>query len=136
MTAWSITKTDRFALASAGAGLSNLMSMAATTDIPALMTNYFGGYFTKNLNTYIEHSPILYCDQVKTPVLIQCGSQDIRVPIGQSYEFYNVLKFHNKEVKFIAYPKSAHGPAEYQTEKKVMEDNLDWFAPLFSAKAP
>ncbi len=43
MCAWSITQTTRFKAASCGAGLTNLISMYGTNDIPSTLDDYFGG---------------------------------------------------------------------------------------------
>ena len=43
MTAWVITQTNRFKAAMVGAGLTNMVSMYGTNDIPNVLTTYFGG---------------------------------------------------------------------------------------------
>ena len=43
MTAWVITQTNRFKAAMVGAGLTNMVSMYGTNDIPNVLVTYFGG---------------------------------------------------------------------------------------------
>ncbi|GAB4229326.1 MAG: S9 family peptidase [Chlamydiales bacterium] len=130
-TAAAVTKTDRFKRASAGAGLMNLVSMAGTSDIPCLFTTYFEGSFLDNPSLYHDQSPLFYVDQVNTPLLLQHGERDVRVPPTQSIEFYRALLSRQKDVKFLLYPKAFHSPVDPKTWMTVMQDNLDWFDTLF-----
>ena len=55
-----------------------------------------------------DMSPIKYIDGVNVPVLIIHGSNDRRVPIGQSIELYTALKRMGKKVKFYQYDENGH----------------------------
>ena len=43
MTNWAIGHTTRFKAAATGAGLTNLISMWGTNDIPSTLDDYFSG---------------------------------------------------------------------------------------------
>jgi dipeptidyl aminopeptidase/acylaminoacyl peptidase len=64
---------------------------------------------------------------VTTPLLIQHGENDRRVPIGQAWEFYRALKTLNKTVEFDIYPRGGHVNYEPPLEREYMRRNLDWF---------
>ena len=99
MTAWVVSQTSRFKAARMGAGLSDLQSMYGTTDIPGYIGTFFSGIPTqKTLDFYRARSAITFVDNVTTPLLIQQGGSDQRVPIGQSMEFYRALKDRGKTV--------------------------------------
>jgi dipeptidyl aminopeptidase/acylaminoacyl peptidase len=127
MTSWVVGQTTRFKAASAGAGVTNLVSFAGTTDIPSFIPNYFHGEFWDRGDVWRKHSPISYVKSVKTPTLLQSGEADDRVPISQSYEYYNALKRLGVTTKFTVYPRQPHGFIEPRMTLDAAQANLDWF---------
>lgn len=67
-----------------------------------------------------------YVQNVKTPVLLQHGEADIRVPFSQGVMFYNALKRRNVPVRFLVLPRQPHGPTEPRMVMQVMKSNLEW----------
>ncbi len=127
MTAWIVSQTNQFAAASMGAGMSNLWSFSATTDIHHYMSDYLGGEPWDKSTLYIQRSPIYYTHQVTTPLLIQHGEQDERVPFSQGLEFYQSLRKAKKPVVFAAYPRSTHRILEPRLQLDALQRNFDWF---------
>ncbi len=127
MTSWAITQTDRFKAASAGAGVTNLISMYGQTDIPALLEEYFDGLPWNQRELYAKHSAMTYAGRIKTPTLIQHGEKDDRVPLAQSQELYAALKRIGVPVEFAIYPRQAHNPSEPRLQVDVLRRNVDWF---------
>ncbi|MDA2913006.1 S9 family peptidase [Acidobacteriia bacterium AH_259_A11_L15] len=127
MTSWIVSQTDRFQAASMGAGLSNLVSMYGTTDIPEFPEAYFGGPPWEDMERYLRHSAIYYVSRAKTPTLIQHGQADRRVPLSQGEEFYRALKAVGVEVEMVIYPRQPHGVREPRLQQDVLERNLNWF---------
>jgi dipeptidyl aminopeptidase/acylaminoacyl peptidase len=127
MTAWVVSQTSRFKAARMGAGLSDLQSMYGTTDIPGYIGTFFSGIPTqKTLDFYRARSAITFVDNVTTPLLIQQGGSDQRVPTGQSMEFYRALKDRGKTVELVFYPREGHGLAEYYHQLDKMQREYDW----------
>ncbi|HEY4130245.1 MAG TPA: S9 family peptidase [Gemmatimonadaceae bacterium] len=127
MTAWVVSQTSRFKAARMGAGLSDLQSMYGTTDIPEYIGTFFSGMPTqKTLDFYRARSAITFVDHVTTPLLIQQGGSDERVPIGQSMEYYRALKDRGKTVQLVFYPREGHGLAEYYHQLDKMQREYEW----------
>jgi len=127
MTAWVVSQTSRFKAARMGAGLSDLQSMYGTTDIPGYIGTFFAGVPTqKTLDFYRARSAITFVDNVTTPLLIQHGGSDQRVPIGQSMEYFRALKDRGKIVELVFYPREGHGLAEYYHQLDKMQRERDW----------
>ena len=127
MTSWVVSQTTRFKAARMGAGLSDLQSMYGTTDIPGYIGTFFSGIPTqKTLDFYRARSAITFVDNVTTPLLIQHGGNDQRVPVGQAMEFYRALKDRGKTVQLVFYPREGHGLAEYYHQIDKMQRELDW----------
>ncbi len=127
MTSWIITQTKRFKAASAGAPVTNLMSMNGVTDIPSFIPDYFGGHAWDLPDVYSKHSAMFNIKGVTTPTLIQHGEADVRVPISQGYELYNALKAQGVPTRMIVLPRQPHGPNEPKMQLAAMQSNLDWF---------
>jgi len=114
MTSWVITQTNRFKAAMVGAGLTNMVSMYGTNDIPNVLVSYFGGIVNKETTPlYNARSAMTFIDNVQTPTLILHGGSDERVPTGQGYELFRGLKDRGKTTELVFYPREGHGIAEY-----------------------
>jgi dipeptidyl aminopeptidase/acylaminoacyl peptidase len=125
MTAWSISRSDRFKAASVGAGPVDLVGMTAC-DLSELFLHYFGWYWD-DYDTYVLHSPIRYVQNVQTPTLIQHGTEDYRVPVAQGLTLYNALRARGVPVEMVLYPRSGHVVVEPRLMVDVMSRNLTWF---------
>lgn len=129
MTAWVITQTNRFKAAMVGAGLTNLVSMYGTNDIPSALISYFGGVPTPStLPLYMQRSAISHVDKVTTPTLILHGASDERVPVGQAQELFRALKDRGKVTELVLYPREGHGIQEYHHQKDRLERIHAWLA--------
>ncbi|HEV3196657.1 MAG TPA: S9 family peptidase [Bryobacteraceae bacterium] len=128
MTNWVVTQTNRFKCAATGAGLSDLISMWGTNDIPTTLDDYFEGAWYEQPERYIKMSPLAHIQNAKTPTLILHGEADIRVPTSQGYEMYTALKRLGTPVEMVVYPRTPHGPQEPKFVLDIMHRHLDWVA--------
>ncbi len=113
MTMWIDTQTDKFKAISPGAGLPNLISMYAQTDIHKYLTEFEGMKTpADNYQEYWDHSPMKFINNVKTPTMILHGQADTRVPIAQSEEFFRGLTDRHVPVEYVTYPRENHGFVE------------------------
>ncbi len=126
MTDWIVTQTSRFKAASTGASISDLAQQYYLSDAGEIMVEYFGLPWVAGASL-AAHSAITHVTNVTTPLLIQHGENDRRVPIGQAWEFYRALKALNKTVEFDIYPRGGHVNYEPPLEREYMRRNLDWF---------
>jgi dipeptidyl aminopeptidase/acylaminoacyl peptidase len=126
MTDWIVTQTSRFKAASTGASISDLAQQYYTSDAGEIMVEYFGLPW-EAARSLAAHSAITHVKNVTTPLLIQHGENDRRVPISQAWEFYRALKALNKQVEFDIYPRGGHVNYEPPLEREYMRRNLEWF---------
>lgn len=127
MTGWTVTHTDRFKAAIDGSGIADVTSMAATSDIaPSYFTEYFGE-LASHRQLYDEHSPVRFLEHCHTPTLVMVGEADDRVPVSQSEEFYNGLRFLGREVEMVRYPREHHIFAEKAHQIDSLERMLAWY---------
>ena len=92
MTMWTVTQTDRFRAAVAGAGIANWQSYYGQNLIGQWMIPFFGASVYDDPAVYEKSSPIRFIKNVKTPTLVIVGERDAECPASQSYEFWHALK--------------------------------------------
>ena len=126
MTNWIVTQTSRFKAASAGASISDLHDIAFLGEGSEFIAGYFKWPW-ENAASYTAHSPITFADRVTTPLLIQHGEVDPRVPISGAWKFYRTLQAMGKTVEFDIYPRGGHVLREPQQQRAQMLRNVDWF---------
>ncbi|ULQ55653.1 S9 family peptidase [Flavihumibacter rivuli] len=126
MSSWVVGHTNRFKVASIGAPVVDLRHQNLTDDVAGLLITYFNGDPWTNWDLYDKYSPLLYVQHVQTPVLLQHGEADQRVPVSNSIMFYNALKRRNIPVRLLVLPRQPHGPVEPRMVKKTMQTNLEW----------
>jgi dipeptidyl aminopeptidase/acylaminoacyl peptidase len=131
MTNWIVTQTTRFKAASAGASIADLADVYYLTDSGEVMAEYFKRPW-ENPEGYREHSPITHVARVVTPLLIQHGDRDPRVPLATAQKFHRALATLGKTVEFDVYPRGGHVFYEPMQERAVMQRNFDWFARFLS----
>lgn len=127
MTAWTITRTNRFKAASVGAGFTNVLSFYGQTDIPGYVERYVGDVPWRDMEAYARHSTMLRAGSIATPTLIQHGEHDARVPLPQAHELYRALSRRGIPVEFAIYPRQGHTVTEPRLQIDMRRRNLDWF---------
>lgn len=126
MTNWIVTQTGRFKAASAGASICDLADQYFLSDGGEVMAEYFKRPWEAR-ESYAAHSPLTFADRVTTPLLIQHGERDLRVPIANAWKFYRALKQYGKTVEFDIHPRCTHVFYEPMQEREAMRRNLEWF---------
>ncbi|MEP6699798.1 MAG: S9 family peptidase [Bacteroidota bacterium] len=127
MSSWIVGHTDRFKAASIGAPVVDLAHQNLTDDIEGFLPSYFKTDPWNDWSKYDAHSPLRFVQNVKTPVMLQHGEADQRVPFTNSVMFYNALRRRNVPVRLLALPRQPHGPTEPRMVLKVMQTNVEWF---------
>jgi dipeptidyl aminopeptidase/acylaminoacyl peptidase len=145
-TAFTITQTDIFAAAIAGAPLTDMISMYSIIYKNSGGTNgsifeSSQGRFTTgpwdNWQAYSRNSPVFHAKNVKTPLIILHNDQDGAVDFTQGIEYFNTLRRLGKPVVLLEYPGENHGlarPANQQDYTERMKEFFDHY--LKDAKAP
>lgn len=127
-TFWGITQTDRFKAASAGAGANDLISMYSQTDLPGFYHTYLGPRPWEDFELYEQRSAYRFVDRVTTPLLIQVGESDERVPAEQSIQFYEAMTgIGRAPARLVIYPGEGHGLREVGHVRDMMVRNIEWF---------
>ena len=127
MTMWTVTQTDRFKAAVAGAGICNWQSYYGQNLIDQWMIPFFGASVYDDPAAYEKSSPIKFIKSVKTPTLVIVGERDAECPSAQSYEFWHALRTLKVPTQLIIYPGEGHLFLKQQNQADRMDQYLAWF---------
>ena len=127
MTMWTVTQTNRFRAAVAGAGIANWQSYYGQNLIDQWMIPFFGASVYDDPAVYEKSSPIHFIKKVKTPTLVIVGERDAECPASQSYEFWHALKTLGVPTKLIIYPGEGHLFLEPKNQADRMDQTIAWF---------
>ena len=134
MSSWIVGHTNRFKVASIGAPVVDLGHQNLTDDIEGFLPSYFKTDPWNDWSLYDAHSPLRFVQNVKTPVMLQHGEADQRVPFSNSVMFYNALRRRGVPVRLLALPRQPHGPQEPRMVLKTMQANVEWFEKFIGDK--
>lgn len=110
MTNWAITHSDRFAAAITDRCVSNLVSMAGSSDYPLVPGEYWPGNPWDDNQEIWKQSPIRAIRNVSTPTLVIHSEGDLRCNVEQSEQVFAALKVLGVPTRFVRYPRStSHG---------------------------
>lgn len=125
MSAWAITQTDVFRGAIPFAGISDWISFHGVSDVPLWIKIHYDEDPYK-FKKFLEFSPLWHTDNVTSSVLLVHGAEDSIVPVGQFYQFFRALKDKGKDVKFLLFPREAHGLLEKDHLIQYYEEIFKW----------
>ena len=128
MTAWAVTRTDRFKAAVMLAGISDWRSFHGRSYLCDWDAIHYGGADPWDPDgVFRPRSPITHVKNVVTPTLILHGEEDLDVPVEQGYLFYRALKDLGVETELVVYPREPHSIRE---KAHVLDSNrrtVEWF---------
>jgi acylaminoacyl-peptidase len=140
MTNWVISHTDVFRAAITDRCVSNLISMAGTSDFPHIRDRYWEGSPWDRPEKLWHCSPIKYFSQVKTPTLIIHSEGDLRCNVEQAEQVFAALKLRNVPTRFVRYPAetshgmSRSGPPDLRIHR--LKEVLQWWEKYLKKARP
>ena len=137
LTAWIVTKTDRFAAAVSQYPVINWFTQAGASDIGLTTARWMKALPWENPKNYMDHSPLFFADKVKTPTMLITGEEDWRTPIAQSEEFYFALKARKVDTVLVRVPREPHGIRGAFPSHRIakVEHILGWFEKYVTSPA-
>jgi dipeptidyl aminopeptidase/acylaminoacyl peptidase/CubicO group peptidase (beta-lactamase class C family) len=109
MTCNLTTRTSRFAAAVAGGAVTDLSSVAGTSDAGhAIALREFGALPYQDAGRVRAQSPIERVQQVRTPTLLLHGMADDRCPPGQAEQWFTALRELGVAAQLVLYPGGSH----------------------------
>lgn len=137
MTSWVIGHSDRFRAACSEAAINNVATQVGTSDIGHRWTVEEQGGVPPwdDVERYVRRSPLTYAKDIRTPLLIVHGENDLRCNIVESEQLFVALKKLGREVTFVRFPDEGHGLGALGRPRHRLERwriVLDWFGKYLS----
>jgi dipeptidyl aminopeptidase/acylaminoacyl peptidase len=133
MSAWLVTQDLRFAAAVSMAPVTDWYSQHHTTNIPQFDSLFLADKPRAGTGRYLERSPLLSADRVRTPTLLTAGALDRCTPPGQALEFHTALRETGVESALAIYPGEGHGVRRFPALVDLCTRMLAWFERHMSA---
>lgn len=134
MTMWTVTQTQRFRAAVAGAGIANWQSYYGQNGIARWMLPYFGASVYDDPAVYAKSSAINFIKNARTPTLVVVGERDIECPPPQSFEFWRALRAHGVKTELVVYAGEGHGLAQVENRLDFLRRTSAWFKELLGGR--
>jgi len=128
ISAFAGIHTNKFKAVSVGAGVSDWYTYHISNDIPQFTTHYLSDSPFRNRELYQKTAPISNIKNAQTPMLIQHGEIDQRVPLSNAKELYRGLKEMNVPVELFIYHGMGHPVNKPKENLAIMHQNLNWFS--------
>jgi len=136
-TTFTVTRTDLFRSAVAGAPLTNLVSMYnsiywRTGGTDARIFEISQGRMEvppwQDMDAYVDNSPLHHVESMETPLMVAQGTDDGAVEFNQGVEFFNAARRAGKELVFLVYDGEDHGLGRQEKNAVDYRDRvLQWF---------
>jgi dipeptidyl aminopeptidase/acylaminoacyl peptidase len=109
MTCYLTSRDDRFAAAVAGGVVSDLHSVAGSSDAGHFLAEYELAVPSWDDNgRYDVMSPMAQVARVRTPTLIVHGAADLRCPVDQAKQWHTALRERGVRTRLVLYPDGSH----------------------------
>jgi dipeptidyl aminopeptidase/acylaminoacyl peptidase len=110
LVSWIVGHSNRFKVACAQRGVYELTTFMGEGNAWRLVPNYFGGYpWDKATKAILDReSPYSYVQNIKTPLIIFHGENDLRTGVIQSEMLYKSLKVLGRDVEYVRHPAATH----------------------------
>ena len=127
-TSYTITQTDRFRAASAGAMVCNWAAETGPGFNFDVSLWYIGGTPWDDPAEWALRSSITHVTQVTTPTIIFHGARDETSSVNQSLMFFTALRDIGKApVRYLKFPRQRHGVDEPRLERVLLVEEVRWF---------
>ena len=140
MTNWIVGHTQRFRAAVALRSTCNRYSQWGTSDIAYQNGLWeFPGDPWESAAFYLERSPITYVRQMRTPLLILHGENDLRCPIDQAEQLFVALKKQGTPTLLVRFAGESHGLSQSgQPKHRIaqLRHLVSWFRTHLHGDAP
>jgi dipeptidyl aminopeptidase/acylaminoacyl peptidase len=109
LTAWIVGHDNRFKAAFSQRGVYDLATFMGEGNAWRLIPNYFNYPWNDKTEKVLDsNSPYTFVENIKTPLLIKHGENDLRTGIIQSEMLYKSMKILGKDVEYVRMPGATH----------------------------
>nr|SBO93347.1 Acylamino-acid-releasing enzyme [Nonomuraea gerenzanensis] len=130
LSAWAVTRTDRFRAAVVLSGVSDWLSFATASNLAGGFDPlYHAGAdpaTPEGRESLAARSPVYHAAQVATPTLIVHGDQDRTTPLGQAEQLYRAWSAAGVRTELVVYPREGHELVEPAHRADAARRVISW----------
>lgn len=127
MTMWTVTHSQRFKAAAAGAGIADWVAYYGQNGIDQWMIPYFGASAYDDPGIYDRLSPIRSIKAARTPIFLYVGEHDVECPTEQTREFWHGLREFNVPTSLVIYADEGHRLVKPEHVADLNHRLVEWF---------
>lgn len=129
LSAWGVSRSDRFKAAVVGAGIADWGMQVGGGDLGTQDGELAGSFGWEGAGPHPHdlRSPISFASRIRTPVLILHGEEDSNVPLAQAVYLDRALRRYQVEHELVVYPREGHGIWERAHKLDVLRRTTAWF---------
>ena len=128
LTNWLAVTTTRYRALVSHAGLWDLETQWATSDVNFNRERNIGGPPWENLELWRTQSPMRRAKNLQTPVLVSVGERDYRVPMNNALEFWTALQRQKIPSRLIVWPDENHWILKGENSRFFYKEVAAWLA--------
>jgi dipeptidyl aminopeptidase/acylaminoacyl peptidase len=133
----ALTSSDVFRAGASLYGVADLMLLARDTHkFESRYLDHLIGPLPKTEALYHERSPINHLDKLSCPIIFFQGLDDKTVPPNQAELMVGAMKSRGLPVAYYAFEGEGHGFRKAETQKRVLELELDFYGTVFGFEPP
>ncbi|MEZ0224985.1 MAG: prolyl oligopeptidase family serine peptidase, partial [Alphaproteobacteria bacterium] len=133
----ALTTSDVFKAGASHYGVGDLMLLAAETHkFEARYLDRLLGPLPESTALYKDRSPINHLDKMAAAAIFFQGLDDKVVPPSQAQTMVDAMRKSNMPVAHYEFEGEAHGFRKADTQRRVLDLELGFYAKLFGFKAP
>jgi dipeptidyl aminopeptidase/acylaminoacyl peptidase len=128
---------DVFTLGSSHFGVSDLEALAKDTHkFESRYLDSMVGPYPERRDLYVERSPIHFTHQLKVPMILFQGLEDVIVPPSQSRLMFEAVRTRELPVALIEYEGEQHGFRKKENIIRTAEAQLYFYSAVFGFDLP
>ena len=135
LTNWLAVTTTRYRALISHAGLWDLETQWATSDVNYGRERNIGGPPWNGDSLWRTQSPMRHAANLRTPVLVSVGERDYRVPMNNALEFWTALQRQRVPSKLIVWPTENHWILNGENSRFFYREVHAWIARWLQAPA-
>jgi dipeptidyl aminopeptidase/acylaminoacyl peptidase len=133
----ALTTSEMFKAGASHYGIGDLMLLAAETHkFEARYMDRLVGPLPQSEQVYKDRSPIHHLDRMKAAAIFFQGLDDKVVPPSQAKTMVDAMRAKNLPVAHYEFEGEGHGFRKADTQKRVLDLELGFYAKLFGFAAP
>ncbi len=131
LTNWTVTQTDRFAVAVSQRSVADRLGFWYTADFTLFTPSWFRSTPFQDPEEFLARSPVRHAEKITTPMMFIEGDADLRTPPGQGGEaMFRALKAQKKAAVMVRFPGETHelsrsGKPSFRIER--LRHIVGWF---------